>query len=73
MKPLRVEQRKNEPADMFLLRAFWAALPRMDQQAKDALWAYLWNRGAAELYPPNAEEGFKLHHTPSSPPERAKS
>lgn len=53
MKKLRIEQRKNEPADMFLLRAFATSLPRMDGVARDALWHYLWKRGGAELLQPS--------------------
>jgi hypothetical protein len=51
MKQLRVEQMKDEPADIFLLRAFAKALPRMDNNARNALWGYLWKRSAAELLP----------------------
>lgn len=54
MKQLRIEQMKNEPADMFLIRAFAVSLPRMDDNARNALWGYLWQRAGAELLPPFA-------------------
>jgi hypothetical protein len=50
MKPLRVEQRKNEPADMFILRALAMALPRMEREHFYALAAYMAKRAAAEGY-----------------------
>lgn len=49
MKQLRVEQMKNEPPDMFLIRAFSQSLPRMDEDTREAFWHYLWKRSGAEL------------------------
>lgn len=56
MKQLRVEQHKNEPADMFAFRALAIAIPRMDRQSADAMWHYLWKRAGAELLSPAAGE-----------------
>jgi hypothetical protein len=47
---LRIEQRKDEPADLFVLRAFSMALPQIeDERALDALWRYMWRRAEAEI------------------------
>ena len=46
---LRFEQRKDESADMFVLRVLAGALPRIDGNALYALWHYVWKRSEREL------------------------
>jgi hypothetical protein len=48
MKQLRVEQRKDEPADQFALRALGMAMPRMEPAHFIALAQYMAARAQAE-------------------------
>ena len=43
-KRLRVEQRKDEPADLWALRALSMALPHMDDNQRIAMARWLWAR-----------------------------
>jgi hypothetical protein len=49
MSKLRVEQWKNEPADIFAIRAFVKAMPQMDDNALHAMAFYIWERAHAEI------------------------
>jgi hypothetical protein len=50
MKRLRLEQRKDEPADQFALRALGMALPRMERDHFIALADYMTARATAERW-----------------------
>lgn len=52
---MRVGRRKNEPADMFALRAFSKVLPEMDI---DQFRAFAWDRGNAEVQRRNDASQF---------------
>lgn len=49
MNKLRVEQQKNEPADIFAIRAFAKALPLMDDKALMAAAKWVWARASDEM------------------------
>lgn len=51
MKPIRVEQRKNEGVDMLAFRMLGRCLPRMAAHEREAFWSYMEQRAQAELMP----------------------
>lgn len=55
---MRVGRRKNEPADMFALRAFSKVLPEMDIDQFRAFANYVWDRGNAEVQRRNDASQF---------------
>ena len=61
MSKIRVEQWKNEPPDLLLLRAVAKILPHVtDPASRHAMWHYLWRRAEAELLhaaAPDKQEG----------------
>ncbi len=46
-----MEQYKNEPVDLFVLRVLARAIPQIHGPAREALWSYLRARSNAELMP----------------------
>ena len=49
MKRLRIEQRKDEPADIWCLRAMSMAFPHMDDNQKYAMARWMWDRVSDEF------------------------
>ena len=48
-KPIRLQQRKSEAADLLALRAFITALPLMSDNAVRAFARYVWDKSADVL------------------------
>lgn len=62
MSKIRVEQQKNEPADIFAIRALSKAVPLMNDNALIALAHWLWYRAHDEV----RERAKKAKDTPDA-------